>query len=110
MGEICCCVFGICGSMFYLVFEVLKKEGDYDFCVVDVWSLVVVMFYLVFGGVIWQKVQEGDNFVVNKNFNEFVCGWMQWNVLYKDVENLVIIEMDYFKVKVFDFGVRFFVF
>lgn len=106
MGEIRRCAPGICGSMPYLAPEVLKKEGDYDPRAVDVWSSAVVMLHLVFGGAIWQKAQDGDNSAANKNFNELVRGWAQWNASHKDAENPAITEMDYPKVKAFDFGVR----
>ncbi|KAK0663950.1 kinase-like domain-containing protein [Cercophora samala] len=106
MGEIRRCAPGICGSMPYLAPEVLKKEGDYDPRGVDVWSSAVVMLHLIFGGAIWQKAVDGDNSPNNKNFIDLVRGWAKWNDSHKDTEEPAITEMDYPKVKAFDFGVR----
>ncbi|KAK4194092.1 kinase-like domain-containing protein [Triangularia verruculosa] len=101
MGEIRRCAPGICGSMPYMAPEVLKKEGDYDPRGVDVWSSAVVMLHLIFGGAIWSKAESGD-----KNYDALVNGWRRWNEAHKDVDEPTITEMDYPKVKAFDFAVR----
>lgn len=104
MGEVRRCAPGICGSMPYLAPEVLKKEGTYDARGSDVWSSAVVMLHLIFGGAIWSKAQVGD--ACNRNYQDLVRGWEKWSETHDDNSEATITEMDYPKVKAFDYGIR----
>lgn len=109
MGQVRRCAPGICGSEPYIAPEVLLKQGDYDPRGLDVWSSAIVMINLIFGAPLWQRADtRSANPKPHPNYVALVQGWEKWNEKHAGLspEERVITDMDYPKVKAFDFAVK----
>ncbi|KOS22334.1 Serine/threonine-protein kinase HAL4/SAT4 [Escovopsis weberi] len=100
MGEIRLCAPGICGSEPYIAPEVLRKQSHYDPRALDVWSSAIVMIYMIFGGAIWARAEQGQ-----AQYDNLVRGWEVWVAKHPD-PNAIITETDYPKCRAFDFAVN----
>ncbi|KAK4133427.1 kinase-like protein [Trichocladium antarcticum] len=107
MGEVRRCAPGICGSMPYISPEVLAKAGHYDPRGLDVWSSAIVMLNLIFGGALWHKAEFNPQSPVGKDiYSDLVRGWDKWTRKHADSPEMVITDVDYPSVAVFDAVVR----
>ncbi|KAL2017602.1 hypothetical protein VTK56DRAFT_1922 [Thermocarpiscus australiensis] len=107
MGEVRRCAPGICGSMPYISPEVLRKTGDYDPRGLDVWSAAIVMVNLIFGGPLWHKAEvSAENASAQDTYASLVRGWEKWRESHADASDMVITDMDYPHVWVFDTFVK----
>jgi serine/threonine protein kinase len=107
MGEVRRCAPGICGSMPYISPEVLKKADYYDPRGLDVWSSAIVMLNLIFGGALWHKAEFNPQSPPGKDiYSDLVRGWEKWTRRHADSPEMVITDMDYPSVAVFDAVVK----
>lgn len=107
MGEVRLCEPGICGSMPYISPEVLRKTDPYDPRGLDVWSSAIVMLNLIFGGPLWHKAEiSNENASGQDTYASLVRGWERWKDKHADSPEIVITDMDYPSVWVFDTFVK----
>ena len=100
MGDVRLCAPGICGSEPYIAPEVLAKRGSYDARALDVWSSAIVMVYLIFGGAIWSRAEEG-----NLHYDKLVRGWNRWYEKHPE-SDASITDTDYPNCYALDVGVN----
>ncbi|EGS22699.1 uncharacterized protein CTHT_0011720 [Thermochaetoides thermophila DSM 1495] len=101
MGEVRLCAPAICGSIPYISPEVLAKKEYYDPRGLDVWSAAVVMIHLIFGGPLWHRAEVNPE-NPKDTYSSLVRGWEKWSKSHADTPDMVITEMDYPHVWVFD--------
>ena len=109
MVEVRRCAPGICGSEPYIAPEVLIKAGDYDPRALDVWSSAIVMINLIFGAPLWQRADtRPSNPKPHPNYVGLAKGWEKWYEKHAGLEpeERVITDVDYPRVKAFDFCVK----